>query len=140
MKKQTGFTLIEVLIAVAAVGILAAIALPTYSNYQRRAKLVEASYNLLALNTSEQLYWNDHHNYGPSDCAVGALPPPSKYFSYVCNINNSQQGYLITAKGQGDLLNYNFTINDTGERVTIDFPGASGLPAACWLNAPGVCN
>lgn len=138
MGRKKGFTLIELLTVVIVVGIVAALALPAYSKYVRRAKLQEAFAMLLSLHTKEQLYWGDAHNYGPSDCAVGALPPPTKYFSYVCNINNSQQGYLITAKGQGDLLNYNFTIDQTGKRVTIDFPGASGLPAPCFTTT-GSC-
>lgn len=41
MKKQTGFTLIELMIVVAIVAILAAIALPAYQNYTNRAKFAE---------------------------------------------------------------------------------------------------
>jgi type IV pilus assembly protein PilE len=139
MDRHKGFTLIEILIAVAAIAIIVAVAMPSYSNYVRRAKLQEAATNLLTLNLKQKLFWNDHESYGQADCGVGALPAPTQHFSYVCNINNSQQGYIITAKGQGDLLNYNFTIDQAGNRVTTDFPGASGLPYACWLFAPGSC-
>ncbi len=139
MGKHTGFTLIELLTTVVVIAILAAVAMPSYSSYMRKAKFHDAFTTLLALNSQEQLYWTNNHSYGQTACGVGALPTGTKYFSLTCDLNNSQQGFLITAKGQGDLLNYNFTIDQAGKRVTIDFPGASGLPAACWLDAPGSC-
>jgi type IV pilus assembly protein PilA len=43
MKKQTGFTLIELMIVVAIVAILAAVALPAYQNYTKKAKMTELS-------------------------------------------------------------------------------------------------
>ncbi|MHA7002423.1 pilin [Aeromonas schubertii] len=43
MKKQTGFTLIELMIVVAIVAILAAIALPAYQNYTKKAKMTEVA-------------------------------------------------------------------------------------------------
>ena len=43
MKKQSGFTLIELMIVVAIVAILAAVALPAYQNYTKKAKMTEVS-------------------------------------------------------------------------------------------------
>lgn len=139
MYRHKGFTLIEILTALVIIAILAAVAMPAYSSYMRKARIHEAFASLLAFHSQEDLFWTNNHSYGQTNCGVGALPTGSTYFSYVCNLNNSGQGYLVTAKGQGKLLNYNYTIDQAGQRVTIDFPGVSGLPASCWLDAPGSC-
>jgi type IV pilus assembly protein PilE len=144
MRRRNGFTLIELMVTITVVAIIAAIALPAYGAYTRKAKLHEAFAFMLALSAQEEQYWNDAHDYGLRDCAVRAQAGSSKYFSYTCDIYDSQQSYMVTAKGQGDLLGYNFTIqrlrgDKQPVRMTRDFPPVSGLSAPCWMDAPGSC-
>src|SRR5689334_23086211 len=53
MRKQEGFTLIELMIVVAIIGILAAIAIPNFLQYQMKSRQSEAKTNLQAIRTSQ---------------------------------------------------------------------------------------
>ncbi|MEM9189210.1 MAG: prepilin-type N-terminal cleavage/methylation domain-containing protein, partial [Myxococcota bacterium] len=58
LRKKEGFTLIELMIVVAIIGILAAIALPAFIGYVRRSKTSEATSNLKSLFTGATQYYS----------------------------------------------------------------------------------
>ena len=68
---QKGFTLIELMIVVAIIGILAAIAIPNFLSYQLRAKRAEAPTNLKAIKVSEESYRAEYDTY------VALTPSPA---------------------------------------------------------------
>ena len=72
--RRGGFTLIELMIVVAIIGILAAIAIPNFLRFQLKAKSSEAKTNLAAIRTAEESYFAEYGVYisaDPSPTAVG---------------------------------------------------------------------
>jgi len=150
MRQAKGFTLIELLIAVVVIGILAAIALPNYTDYITRSKFAEAHGQLSDLRVKMEQYYMDNRRYsttvGGGTCGV-AMPAATqvKYFTYSCASSNANaagdQQYVITASGVAveGLAGISFTIiffNTTATTVT----GGSAMAtkgyadnAACWV-------
>lgn len=77
-----GFTLVELLITVAAVAVLATIAYPTYVGYTVRANRAAAQSFLIDLARREQLYLLDARGYADSLAKLGAAPVPPEIASY----------------------------------------------------------
>jgi type IV pilus assembly protein PilA len=71
---RAGFTLIELMIAVAIVGILAALAIPNFLRFQLRAKSSEAKANLAAIRTSEDAYFSEFGVFIAAAATPAALP------------------------------------------------------------------
>ena len=70
-RSQRGFSLTELMIVVAIIGILAVIAIPNFMRYQAKAKQTEAKNNLVAIHTGEIAYFAEYNGYVDDFNAIG---------------------------------------------------------------------
>ena len=140
---RNGFTLIEVMIVVAIVGILAAIALPNYSYYVQRSKIIEATTSLSdARQRTEQLFLDTRTYAGNCTLAKNAVQPGLKSFTLSCPTENAT-AYKIEAKGDpagGMSTSFVYTIDNAGAKTSTGPSGWAGN-ASCWATRKdGSCN
>lgn len=128
MKAQNGFTLVELMIVVAIIGILSAIAVPSYSDYVTRGKLTEATSTLSNGRVRIEQFFQDNRTY-----VGGTCPAATTYFAFVCS-NLSTTTYTITATGTGNLSTYSYTINQANTKTSATPWGNS---ATCWVTKKG---
>lgn len=90
MKKfsKKGFTLIELMIVVAIIGILAAIAIPNFMKFQAKSKQSEAKGNLKGLATAQKAYFAEKNSYTASMKRVGFVPEGNNRYSYAITKTN----------------------------------------------------
>lgn len=136
-KLQRGFTLFELLIVVAIIGILAAIGLPQYGDYMRRAAVQEAVSGLSDARIRIEQYFQDNRSYrnGSSGTTCGVAIPASKFFTFTCATDNTTgQSYTMTATGGGAWgAGFVLTLNES------NCQGTTGLPSA-WGVAPSAAS
>lgn len=102
MKKvQQGFTLIELMIVVAIIGILAAVAIPAYQDYIARAQAAEGAELLAGLKTGIAEEYGQTGT--PPDMGTGNLTSAVRTGKYVSNITNAANVYTATFKVAGSV-------------------------------------
>ncbi len=74
IKSQSGFSLVELMIVVAIIGILAAVAIPNFQRFQAKARQSEARANLAAIYTAEKAFYQEWQQYYADFFAIGYIP------------------------------------------------------------------
>ncbi len=122
-----GFTLIELMIVVGIVGLLAAIAIPNYLNYQAKSQQAEAKANLGAIFVDMVAYSGENRRLGVSagftDASISnigfAISGVARY-SYEITSGDSVQ-FLATANGRaGRISGDQWTINELKRLLDVD--------------------
>lgn len=146
--RDSGFTLIELMIVVAIVGVLAAVAIPAYSDYVTRAKITEATALLSSKRAQMEQYFQDNRAY---DTAAAACVESTRTdnFEYSCDVASTGsaagKSYTITAAGVGSMIGFTYTIDQTNSRKSkIESPAKESWRVSeqpCWITSKGqACN
>lgn len=137
MKKMRGFTLIELMIVVVVVGILAAIAMPAYTDFIVRGKIAQGTEALSEAKVRMEQVFNSNRSYLLSD---GTCPDFSTSFSDnpfsiaqspTCTATTFT--LKITGKSANGMSGYWYSINESNEKQSAT-PTNSGN---CWLKSKG---
>lgn len=86
VSRVRGFTLVELMMVIAVIGILAAIAVPQYNEYLRRAKRTAAKSHLIDISSRQQQYLLDRRQYAASVADLGMTTPTDVSDSYTITI------------------------------------------------------
>ena len=136
-KKQSGFTLIELMVTVAVVAILAAVALPSYQDYVTRSKLTEAYDALSGLSVSLQQYYQDNRTYVGA-CANGtsAPIPIGTNFTTTCpTLTATAFSIVATGNAGGQVAGFVFDADQNGLHRTTAAPTGWTASNTCWIRS-----
>lgn len=131
-RTNQGFSLIELMVAVAIIGILASIAVPAYQDYIFKARANIATSALADMRIRMEQYFQDNRTYIGGPCAAPA-GTDATYFGFACSAGPTATTYTLTATGAGQMAGFNWSINQDNAK-------SSTLNAGCWsTNKSGAC-
>ena len=138
-RSQQGFTLIEVMIVVAIIGILAAVAYPAFTDFILRGRIVDATNELSSLRADMERHFQDNRTFETAGTFTSPCRTARKVGSFTVSCtgdgNLTATTYTLVAVGSGAAANFIYTLDQAANRATTG--GAFGTCAVEWLTKRG---
>ena len=140
---SAGFTLIEVMITVAIVGILATVAVPSYRDYVMRGHLADASNGLATVRADMERHFQDNRSYATvgtfvTPCAsTSAASRTFNLFVVSCAAAPTATAFTLQAVGSGAASGFTYTITQADVRATTAAATGWTTSATCWILKKG---
>ena len=143
-----GFSLIELMVTVAIIAILASIALPSYSEYITRSRLVDAHTRLGDLRIQMEKYFQDNRSYlSGAVCGItaGQLATANadagRSFDFTCPAPTATTYTLVaTGRAAKGMTGFTFSVNQAGAKASSGPGGWTAAPTCWFVRKDGSCS
>jgi type IV pilus assembly protein PilE len=134
MRKHQGFTLIELMVVVAIIGIISAIAFPSYNSYMKKSRRADAKVGLSKLADKQERYYLQQNTYATSTATLGLANPvvsDEGYYNITVSAGAGTAGFTLSAAAVGVQTADTTTGAGDCTTMTLSSTGAR-TPEKCW--------